>query len=428
MAIVHNQNPGVRGTGRVLGLFSSSIVDQIVLSAANFFVGYMLIRQTSDVDYGLFVLVQSAILLAVSAQNAWLSGPLSVLGPKRDPAARRQMVGAIESSHLRLINRLLLACIVIPIGAYAFHFCGGLVAAASALGIVAGHAALRREYVRSVLLMYTRPNSVLRADLSFSGVLVVGALLAAYGPPPGVLWGVGGLVVSAWVGSIAAHRSLAKDPGWVPGDASAFWKEMRPLGTWAVIGSIIYWCYAQSYNYMLVSRFDLAAVADVNSARLLLMPAFVVALGIKSLLIPSAATWLSESGLRALTKRLLLFGSGVMVLDLLYIAFVWLFRDWLSNDFLHKVIGDRDALLILWAALAVIGMARDVLMCALTALERFKSMAWLTAFSAVASLVLMWFGMRIWGPRAVLIGQILGELMNLAGIVFMLQGQYRSAR
>lgn len=426
MAILQRPQAHAGTSSRVLQLFSSSIFDQILLSAANFFVGFMLIRRTSDVDYGLFVLVQSAILLIVSAQNSWLSGPLSVLGPKRSPSDRRQMVGAIETSHRRALNRLVIVALIVPAGAYALHFCSGLVAIVMALGVLACHSALRREYVRSVLLMYARPNSVLRADLSYVGALLVGALLAAYGPQPGVLWGVGGLIVSSWVGSIAAHRSLAKNPGWVTGAATEFWKEMRPLGTWAVVGSVIYWAFAQSYNYLLVSRFNLTAVANVNAARLLLMPTFVVALGIKSLLVPSAATWLAESGLKALTKRLVVFGGGVVVLDLLYIGFVWVFRDWLTVDFLHKTIGDRDVLLLLWGVLALIGLIRDVLMCALVALERFKSMAWLTGFSAVVSLALMWFGMGWWGPRAVLIGQILGEVTNLAGIIILLQRQYRS--
>ena len=425
MAILQRPRAGAGASSRLLGLFSSSVVDQILLSAANFFVGFMLIRRTSDVDYGLFVLVQSAILLIVSAQNSWLSGPISVLGPKRSPEARRDMVGAIETSQRRILNRLVLVALLGPVLAYFLGFCSGLVAIVMALGVIACHAALRREYVRSVLLMYARPNSVLRADLFYIGALLIGALLAAYGPKPGILWAVGALVSSAGLGSLAAHRSVARNPGWTTGDATPYWREIRPLGTWAVVGSVIYWSFGQSYNYMLVTRLGLIAVANVNAARLLLMPTFVVALGIKSLLVPSAATWLAESGLKALTKRLIVFGSGIVVLDLAYIAFVWVFRDWFTADFLHKTIGDRDVLLLLWASLALIGLVRDVLMCALVALEHFKPMAWLTGFSAAISLGLMWFGMSWWGARAVLIGQIVGEVTNLIGIVLLLQRQHR---
>jgi ascorbate-specific PTS system EIIC-type component UlaA len=37
----------------------------------------------------------------------------------------------------------------------------------------------------------------------------------------------------------------------------------------------------------------------------------------------------------------------------------------------------------------------------------------------------MWFGMPLWGPRAVLIGQMVGEITSLIGIVILLQSQHR---
>ena len=55
--------------------FSATVVDQIALSGANFLVGLLLIRQTSDADYGMFVLVQSAITLADLGRR-WLGSPV----------------------------------------------------------------------------------------------------------------------------------------------------------------------------------------------------------------------------------------------------------------------------------------------------------------------------------------------------------------
>jgi hypothetical protein len=37
----------------------------------------------------------------------------------------------------------------------------------------------------------------------------------------------------------------------------------------------------------------------------------------------------------------------------------------------------------------------------------------------------MWYGVAWWGAPAVLIGQIVGELINLAGIVFLLRRSMR---
>ena len=66
---------------RAVGLFSSAIFDQVVLSATNFLVGFVLIRYAGDHDYALYVLVQSTMLLALTIHNSYLSGPLAIVAP-----------------------------------------------------------------------------------------------------------------------------------------------------------------------------------------------------------------------------------------------------------------------------------------------------------------------------------------------------------
>jgi hypothetical protein len=43
------------------------------------------------------------------------------------------------------------------------------------------------------------------------------------------------------------------------------------------------------------------------------------------------------------------------------------------------------------------------------------------------AVLLMWFGMRWWGPAAVLIGQIVGEVVNFIGIILLLRQSMRRA-
>jgi O-antigen/teichoic acid export membrane protein len=408
--------------------FSTTVIDQVVLSGANFIIGFLLIRRTSDADYGMYVLVQSAITLLLSAQAAWLSGPLAVTAPAKPPALKRLMVGAVEMSQRRFVRRAALAALLMPLVGFFLHYWTRLEAVVLGLGIVACWTALQREYLRGVLLIYARPHSMLRADMIYVVVLLGGALLAAYGPRPGIIVAVCALIAAALTGEIIARRSLAKNPGLVPGDASAFWREMRPLAVWATVGAMTYWIYNQSYNYVLASRINLTAVADVNAARLMLMPTIVLTVGIKTLLVPTAAAWLAESSIGRLIRRLLWFATAIAAIDLLYCLIVWIFRDWLSHDLMHKTINDRDRLLILWAILSLIALYRDLLQTGLFALRRFKSLAGVTATSAVVSLSIMWVGLGVWGPAAALIGQVAGESINLAGVVLLLALAYRHAR
>ena len=408
--------------------FSTTVIDQVALSAANFMIGFLLIRRTSDFDYGMYVLVQSAITLFISAQAAWLSGPLAVTAPAKTPALRNLMIGAIDRSLTRFLRRLAAAALVVPVIGYLVHFWTALEALVVALGVIACWTALQREYLRGVLLIYARPNVMLRADVLYVVVVLAGALVAAYGPKPAVVFAVTALIAAALTGQMFARRSLRADPGFARGDAAPFWREMRPLAVWATVGSMTYWIYNQSYNYFLASRIDLTAVADVNAARLLLMPTIVLTVGIKTLLVPTAAGWLAESSIGRLIRRLMWFATGVAALDLVYCAAVWIFRDWLTHDVMHKTIGDRDRLLILWAILSFIALYRDLLQTGLFALRRFKSLAAVTATSAVVSLTIMWFGLKHWGAAAALIGQAAGESINLAGVVLLLALAYHHGR
>ena len=173
--------------GGLLKQFSTTVVDQVVLSGANFLVGLLLIRQTSDMDYGMFVLVQSAITLLMSGQMAWLSSPLAVLAPAKAPALRRLMVGAVELSQRRFLRRASAVAVVVPVIGYFLHVWTGLESLVIAFGIAACWTALQREYLRGVLLIYGRPQSMLRADLVNMNMLLTSTLIATYNPHPAIL-------------------------------------------------------------------------------------------------------------------------------------------------------------------------------------------------------------------------------------------------
>jgi O-antigen/teichoic acid export membrane protein len=413
---------------RSLRLFSSSILDQVILSATNFLVGFVLIRYASDHDYGLYVLVQSAMLLAVTAHNAYLTGPLSILTPRLPPDERWQTIGSVKLVQRRVLRWIALLLLPIPLIGYLSGFLTGLLALVIAAGVCATWAALRREYLRSVLLMYSRPHTLLRVDAVYAAMLLAGVAAALFVGSGIIVGATCALVVAALAGGAAAHRSLAGAQGWQEGGTVALWPRIRSLGMWSVVGASIYWVLGQSYSYLLASRLDLTAVVDVNATRLILMPAFVLTIGVASLLGPTAANWYVQIGIHGLMKRLMMFLLAVGLLELTYFFIVWIARDWLIVDVMHKHIHDRDRLLLLWAGVVVVSLFRDVLQCALTAMGQLKSLAWLVGVSAAVALLLMWFGVAWWGAPAVLIGQIAGELVNLAGIIYFVRKHMRLAQ
>jgi O-antigen/teichoic acid export membrane protein len=416
-----------RALGRMLHMFGTGVVDQVLLSGANFLVGFAMIRFTSDVDYGQFVLVQSAVLLMTSAQSAWLA-PLCAIIPSKPPDLRQVMVGAVEASQSRFLRRLVLAAVAVPLIGFLAGAWSGVVAIVSEGAIFAAWTALQREYLRSVLVIYGRPQSMLRADMVYAAVLLAAVAFAVFGAKFHSIWAVFALIVAGWAGGRAAYRSFAANPGWVSADATPYWREMRPLAVWSATGAVTYWLLAQSYNYVLATRLDFTAVINVNAARLVMVPVIVFTMGINNLMLPVAANWLAEFGLHQLMRRLAWLTLGIVALDACYFAFAWFFRDWLISDLLHKTIADRDRLLIMWGCVSLIFLFREVLQAALFALKRVKSMAWLIAFSAVVSVLTTWFGIQYWGAVAALNGQVAGECVNLVGLGLLLWRQAKLVR
>jgi O-antigen/teichoic acid export membrane protein len=407
--------------------FGFSIFDQVVLSVTNFLVGFLLIRYASDHDYALYVLVQSALQLLSGIHNSYLAGPVAILTPKLPADERWLTIGSVKRVQRFLLRVIALPLLPLPVLGYLLGILDGLLASVIGVAILACWAALRREYLRSVLLMYFRPHTLLAADAVYAATLLTGVVAAIWVAKDVVIGATCALALAAWVGEAAAHRSLARDPGWRKGGVVTIWAEIRRLGFWSTMGSTIWWVLGQSYSYLLATRLDLTAVADVNATRLLLMPAIVLAIGVGSLLSPTAASWYAQIGIRRLVRRLLMFLLAVGAIELSYFTAVWIGQEWLAVDVLHKHIHDRNELLILWAGVALIGLCRDVLQCALIALGRLKSLAWQVGVSAAVAVVLMWCGAGWWGAPGVLIGMTVGELINLAGIIIMLRRCMRQA-
>jgi O-antigen/teichoic acid export membrane protein len=275
-------------------------------------------------------------------------------------------------------------------------------------------------------MIYERPQAVLRADLVYVALLVSGVAAAALLTRPAAPWAFAAMALAALVGARLAYRELARAPGLHGEELSGLWRELAPLGGWAMAGWLVYWSFSQGYNYVVAGTLDLAAVAALNAVRLLLMPANLMVSGIKQLLLPMAARWHQSLGLDPMLRRLLGFAAVVMVLSLIYFGLLWLLRDWVFEVLLKKRFADRDQLLLLWMLMFLISGLRDLLMTGLLVRERFRSMTGLSSVAAVLSLLTCWLGTQYYGVAGAILGLVLGEAINLLGVLWLTIRERRS--
>lgn len=411
-----------------LRLFSTAVIDQAMLSAANFTVGLLMIRYAPGQEYGYYVLAFSTIQLMVSAQGSWMSGPLAVLAPKRTEEDRRLMVGVLESSQRRFVRRWSIAAAPLPLLGAALNLWpwhDAWIASATAFAV---WTTLRREYMRSVLMIYNRPSAVLHLDMLYIALLISTALFAALSLTMAGAGAVLGLAVAAALGSWHGRRSIDRAVGWQGGSAHQAWLDLRPLAKWGTLSAMIHWVYTQSYNFVLAGRLDLAAVVDVNAARLMLMPITLLSVGVGSLLVPNAAGWLHREGLPPLVRRLWGFCGGLVLLGLIWVAIIWWTHEWIARDVMRENIGNLRLMLALWAVLLITAMVRDVFQAALLALQRFREMAIFTAIAAVSALVGMNLLIPHLGAPGAMVGMLMGEAISLFGVAALLWQSHRRHR
>lgn len=414
--------------GRLARLFSAAIVDQALLSGASLVVGLILVRYTPDQDYALYCLLQAALVYVTSAHSALVCQPLAILVPGHTPELKKQMLGAARDSQRRLLWLVLLVSLAGTALAYLLHALSGSMALIVGISLIAAWATAERNYVRGVLLIYARVRTLVAVDAVFVAVMIAGVLWAAFGiGQPGV-WVAVALAASAWAGEISATRALARDPGWATGEAAPVWRKVLPLGWWSIVGTTIYWLFSRSYNYILATRLDLAAVADVNAIRLMVMPALLVTTGLQGMLTPLAATWNAEIGLDRLVRRLLGIILVVGVCDVLYFGFIWIFRAWVTVHLFHKHMSDRDPLLLLWCIFTIVALIRDVIVSAVLAAGHLRWLAWQIGFCALIALSVMWIAIPRWGAAAAMAALLIGEVLNLGGLAYLIQRMRRESR
>jgi O-antigen/teichoic acid export membrane protein len=397
-------------------LLSTAVVSQALLSAASFAVGLILIRSTTDVQYGYYILASSAILLLVSLQAGFFNPPLAIRMSQLDRAGRGALVGGLYRAQYGMLPAVGGITILVALGLWYARVLdahtGPLVIATAAAAL----AILHREYFRMVLFAHRRPHDVLRTDIFYVALIVAGVFVAVLTPAPAVI-AIFTLSLAAAASGILLSRALRRHEPWSTEGTLGMLREIAPLAAWPTAGAAIHWTFSQGYIYLVAGTLDVAAVAAIAATRLLLMPVNLLSTGIGSLMLPLAAGWLHQHGALLLWRRLLLSALGLAAATLCYFAILWLLRDWIFAVALKKQFVQRDELLILWGAIFLVIVIRNQLVYQLAAQGLFRALTLFTLVSAVISLAASYWGMLRFGVTGALAGILIGELINVIGIV-----------
>ena len=407
-----------RRTNPLLHLLASALVMQALLSGVSLVVGLLMIRRASDLQYGYYVLILNGFMLVVGLQTSYIQPNLVVRITRAGAAERADIIGGLYRDQRRLWP--LIPCLVaIPT---VVLWMGGVVNTPSAIVMIAASIGvslvLFREFFRMVLLNSRRPAQVLVSDAVYAVLLVGGVLFATTTKAPAAVAAVC-MGIAALVGGLLCSRALWRIEAWNIRGAPGILRAIAPVGTWSAGGAAVHWLFSQGYSYLVAGMLSVPAVAAMAATRLIVMPINLLSTGLGTVMLPTAAAWLHAHGASRVSRRMLLIAIGLAIVAICYCFLAWVLRDWLFAHVLKKQFTHRDELLLLWFAIALAMLLRDQLIYLLAVRERLRSTITLTFFSALVSIAVSYFGILYDGVIGALMGILVGEILNVTGLVFL---------
>jgi len=409
-----------------LRMFGGAIAIQAMLSASSFIVGLLLVRRTSDAEYGYYVLIFATVGLVTSLQGSFIGPPMVIRMSKANREERADLIGGLSRDQTRLLPWFILAPILFGLVLEVRGILTLPIALTVLAGFVATLTSLRRNFVRSVLFCYRRPNDVLGADTLYSVLLIAGAYAATFTVLPAAIAALS-MSIASVLGSVILSKSIWRHEPWNVHAPLGILREIAPLGAWSAFGSAAHWLFSQGYNYFVAGTLGVTAVAALAATRLLAMPVNLLSTGVGSLMLPMVSGWLQHSKAPKVLLRLVFASAGLAALAGLYLLMMWLAREWIFGDILKKQFPNRDLLLQLWCAISIVMLFRDQLLHFLVARAQFRLTSMVTLLSAGISISSSVFLMHRIGAPGALVGLLAGELFNVGGIILFSIRDLRSA-
>lgn len=322
-----------------------SVIDQGWLSLLNLIVGLVLIRLTTPEDYGIYTQLFAGGVLAVVVAESLLVNPLTTLAAALPAAERDAMASRVSLLHRRLSLALaaLFGCVSawVLLRADAPHalLLAGLFAAYV-------HTSARREFQRSVGFLRHAPATVLRTDLGYglALTLVLAAIVLS-----------GSLTLPAILMALVAANlwPLWRGPRLAAPPVDPIAERAVPARLWArgrlgLPGALASWVANYSYIYFVAAWLGAAAAAELNAARLLLMPAALLVVAWSRVARPRLSRLIAAGERRALLRVLGTSMFVLLMLILVYVCTMWLALPWLIEHVLGEEYAGASALLGLW--------------------------------------------------------------------------------
>jgi O-antigen/teichoic acid export membrane protein len=377
---------GKKALGRAL---STSVLNQIVSSSANFAFVIYLVRSLTPEEFGLYGVGFAFSLFIVGIGNALFLTQMVVHTPDKPPSER-----VIYAARIFLLLLLFCSCVAIAVPGISLLFLSCLPAGFSvyfnlAFAVaIAAPIVLAKEYFVRHAYNWKRETEALKINVVNLVALAFVLLSVDWSDYP--LSPHASLILYALPHGVAAAAGFirAKLPLAAAMDKQVLieLREVWAQGKWAVVQSILSLLRTQAHVFIGMAFIGATAVGLINATRVLVSPVLFVLPAISQILMPRLAS------MRADLKRAIavteMAASSLVVLSLLYAMFLLLY----SQDLSELALGDAYAsneivfdLIVCWCIVMCVQVAQTCFSTLAQSLKLFRHWAYWNGIAALAS-------------------------------------------
>jgi O-antigen/teichoic acid export membrane protein len=402
--------PSFQGRRLVWAGFAG-LLDQALLSAANFLTIVILARELTPPDFGAFVLAYTGLVLLNGLQTALVTQPHNVLGHGRTFAEYPAYTSSTAAGQALFTAPFAALALF---AAFATQALGADVAPILFALVPALIAWQAQEFVRRVLYTEGRLRSVAVTDvLSYGGqvaVLLVLSLGETMTPARALYVVAATSTVGALYGTWAIRPSLT---GRID---RAILRENWEFGKWLGAAIAASWLATHLYVYLTAVTVGAGAAGALKAAQIVLGPVNAFLLFLATVLPIRFAATRDGRGDRALDRDVrrayLVTVSPVLVYGALAAA--------LAGPILGLFYGDtyRDytQVVLLFSVYYVLMHVTSILTAALTAKRQTRALFKGSAYAGLLGVAVGWLLIEAWGVEGAVVGMI--ATSSIVNVVF----------
>ncbi len=292
-----------------------ALLDQGLVSGANFLLGVSLARSGGPESYGAYMIMFAAFLLIANAHQAILIEPASVLAFSLFPQRNDRYLRAVLLMHAIFTVGFVLLAGCFWMMAPRFHVTGALANALAGL-VVVTPCVLLFWLSRSFAYLDFAPGRAAVGSSVYCAAILVGIVTSHLrghnSPLTAFSWTAAAAVIASAV-LLRHYRGMLPPAGVEPGLRTVWTRHWR-FGRWGLSSVGLNWAQTNSISMISGSLLGLRATGGLNSLVSLLQPMIQVLISASRVVLPRVAQIYTLKGLQATRRPVVRVGITLFLL------------------------------------------------------------------------------------------------------------------